>query len=528
MRLHPSIRCASQRLNSIRFSAKGAVQLLTTLLVFSLCLFPNIATAASPHIYDVPQAGPPGSQTQTVGNGFDPNATLDIYFDSTDVGLVVTDNNGSFGMALKAPTIRQNGLTIQIPKDAVPGQHWITAIERITELQSQVAFTVSVDWPQFGFNAQHTGFNPYENVLGPETVASLTIRWKYTTGHDIYASPVVANGIVYIGGNVGDDNNLYALEADTGAVLWKFPAAPFAEAPAVVNGVVYVSSYYPSNYLYALNANSGAMLWRYPAGGGRSPVVVNGVVYVDSQDHYVYAVNASTGKLLWKFATGSEVQSSPAVANGVVYVGAPDGNLYALDAGTGALLWKFATPSDSGFHTPVVVNGVVYAGSEDNNLYAVNASTGVLIWKYGGVSPYFQAVANGVVYFSSGNFYALDAATGALLWEYTADNDLGIAVGAANGVVYANSEYDGIVYAFDASTGALLWKYSTGNQVWSSPAVVNGILYFGCNDGNVYAFGLPNQQMAEKFSPPERTDGARLTPDWSLQPSSQVTPPLKK
>ena len=53
-----------------------------------------------------------------------------------------TDNNGSFGMALKAPTIRQNGLTIQIPKDAVPGQHWITAVERITQLQAQVLFTV--------------------------------------------------------------------------------------------------------------------------------------------------------------------------------------------------------------------------------------------------------------------------------------------------------------------------------------------------------------------------------------------------
>ena len=82
---------------------------------------PELSHGTSPHIYDVPQAGSPGSQTQTVGNGWDPNATLDIYFDSTDVGLVDTDNNGSFGMALRAPTIRQNGLTIQIPKDAVPG-----------------------------------------------------------------------------------------------------------------------------------------------------------------------------------------------------------------------------------------------------------------------------------------------------------------------------------------------------------------------------------------------------------------------
>ena len=170
MRPHHFLLSASQRLNSIRFPAKAAMQLLTTLFVvfLSLCLFPNLATAASPHIYDAPHAGPPGSQTTTVGNGCDPNATLDLYFDSTDVGLVDTDNNGSFGMALQAPTIRQNGLTIQIPKDAVPGQHWITAVERITQLQAQVAVhRLRLDWPQFHFDAQHTGFNPYENVLEP-------------------------------------------------------------------------------------------------------------------------------------------------------------------------------------------------------------------------------------------------------------------------------------------------------------------------------------------------------------------------
>ncbi len=96
----------------------------------------------------------PGSQTQAVGNGWDPNATIDVYLDSTDVGVVDTDSDGRFGLALKEPTLRQNGLTIQIPKDAVPGQHWITAIERITQLQAQVAFTVSGDWPQFQLTGQ--------------------------------------------------------------------------------------------------------------------------------------------------------------------------------------------------------------------------------------------------------------------------------------------------------------------------------------------------------------------------------------
>ncbi len=58
-------------------------------------------------------------------------------------------------------------------------------------------------------------------------------------------------------------------------------------------------------------------------------------------------------------------------------------------------------------------------------------------------------------------------------------------------------------------------------SVSSNPAVVNGILYIGNYDGNLYAFGLPSQQMSEKFSPPERPDPARLRPNWSLQPGKR-------
>jgi glucose dehydrogenase len=215
--------------------------------------------AASPHIYDVPQVGPPTSQTTLVGNGFDPNATLDLYFDSTDVGLVVTDNEGSFGLALKAPTIRQGGATIQIPKDAVPGQHWITAVERMTQLQAQVAFTVRTDWAQFQFGPEHTGLNPYENVLNLETVGNLTTRWKYTGAAGIGSSPVVANGVVYA---AADESNLYALNADTGAVLWTYSGDAFGSiTPAVANGLVYIAGWLDGS-LYALNASTGALVWK--------------------------------------------------------------------------------------------------------------------------------------------------------------------------------------------------------------------------------------------------------------------------
>jgi outer membrane protein assembly factor BamB len=516
---------ASQPLNSIRFHAKGAVQLLTKLLVFSLCLFPSLATAQSPHIYDVPQAGPPGSQTQAVGNGWDSNATLDIYFDSTDVGIVDTDSNGSFGMTLRAPTIRQNGLTIQIPKDAVQGKHWITAVERITQLQAQVSFTVRLDWPQFHFDAQHTGFNPYENVLNAETVGNLTPLWEYEIVSWSNYAPVVGNGLVYPSSSWA----LWALDAGTGAPRWEYPTSPSAwySAPAVANGIVYFSSM--DGYLYALNAMSGVRLWRYfvktEIWGPSPPTVLDGVVYVGSVDH-VYALAAKTGALLWQYAIPFSILDAPTVADGVVYVCSPyDYNVYALDAGTGALLWKSATDNDI-TAAPVVANGMVYVALA-NQVWALKASTGALVWKYrtAGYIMRSPAVANGVVYAGTADWdrsvYALDAGTGALLWTYPTGGGVFCSPAVANGVVYVGSE-DSSVYALEANTGALLWKYTTGNAVNSSPAVVNGMLYIGSDDGNLYAFGLPGQHMSETFSPPERPDPALLTPDWSLQPGEVV------
>ena len=87
--------------------------------------------------------------------------------------------------------------------------------------------------------------------------------------------------------------------------------------------------------VYALNASTGAKLWSYATGGSvfSSPAVANGVVYVELGSGGVRALKASTGKLLWTYSTYG--LSSPAVANGVVYLGSNDGNVYALNASTG-------------------------------------------------------------------------------------------------------------------------------------------------------------------------------------------------
>ena len=48
------------------------------------------------------------------------------------------------------------------------------------------------------------------------------------------------------------------------------------------------------NHVYALDASTGNLLWRYETGDdvSSSPVVADGVVYVRSNDNYVYAIGA--------------------------------------------------------------------------------------------------------------------------------------------------------------------------------------------------------------------------------------------
>ncbi len=201
--------------------------------------------------------------------------------------------------------------------------------------------------------------------------------WSYATAGGIYVSPAVANGVLYVSSGPGI---VYALNADTGALVWKKqfgntigPSPTLSGTQggqAVANGVLYVEiQRKASTYdLYALDAGTGAPLWRAPV-GGVTPAVAGGVVYVASGG-LASALDASTGVLIWQSALTGGARSA-VVANGVVYVGGwyPTGDntgygtIDALDASTGTMLWNYQSSRSGGydiFPTPVVVNGTIY------------------------------------------------------------------------------------------------------------------------------------------------------------------------
>jgi len=145
--------------------------------------------------------------------------------------------------------------------------------------------------------------------------------------------------------------NMYALDATTGALLWQGPITgtpftaetlPYRGSPAVANGVLYVATYEPNfhanepnapnyGYMYAIDATTGARLWRFQTSAPieSAAAVANGVVYFGSDDTNIYALDARTGAVLWKYATTGPVIWPPAVVNGMLY--ASDGTyMYAF------------------------------------------------------------------------------------------------------------------------------------------------------------------------------------------------------
>jgi outer membrane protein assembly factor BamB len=410
-----------------------------------------------------PNGGPPTVIVKVSGSGFSPNAAIDIYFDTKDEGLAVANGSGAF-----------SNVQIKALRSAVPGEHWVSAVQRSGDTGAQSPFWVHTDWKQLGLNAAHAQWNSYENVISATTVRRLALQWMSTL-----------SGLASVAGNrvyLASGDNVYALNAATGHVLWQSATGGLVlGTPAVEGNHVYVSS--DDFNVYALLTSDGSVAWKFATGAifSAEPVVANGIVYAASDDDNVYALNAADGTLLWKFTTGGPIQFTPSVYNGIVYVASSDGNIYALGASSGTVVWTYTTTPSNNLSTPSVVNGVVYVASADSNMYALNSSNGSLLWKASLGAPAdgsLAAVANGVVYVGSGDagvFYALDANTGAVRWQYTTLVPVYSASAVANGIVYFG-DGSGYFYGFDAATGKLLWRYTTGG-FFPSAVVTDGRIF---------------------------------------------------
>ena len=83
-------------------------------------------------------------------------------------------------------------------------------------------------WTSAGGDLQNTRFQANEKTLSVSNVAGLEVKWSFTTGGDVSATPAVDGDTVYFPDWAG---NLYALDKWTGQERWKASIAAASGVP---------------------------------------------------------------------------------------------------------------------------------------------------------------------------------------------------------------------------------------------------------------------------------------------------------
>jgi len=345
--------------------------------------------------------------------------------------------------------------------------------------------------------------------------------WKHKTGGPVPSTPAVEGETLYVGSY---DGKFHALDTRTGATRWKFSTEGerrfeakglhgnqpknqtmadvfdiFLSSPVVARGTVYFGS--GDGNVYALDAVSGVLKWKFRTGDvvHASPAYADGILYFGSWDSYFYAVDAESGKEKWRFHGGEDplihnqvgFQSSPAVVGGVVYTGCRDSNLYAIDAATGKEKWRFNNAGSWVITSPAVAQGKVIFGTSDSSLYHVlDAETGKPLARQQGKAYLFSSpsVAGNVVFVGvlNGTLEARDLVSGDLIWTFEIEaskQNIGWALTADrkfNVPMLFRSGWR------EAPTVGIERQFAVGS-IFSSPLIAGGVVYFGSTDGTLYA-----------------------------------------
>lgn len=381
-------------------------------------------------------------------------------------------------------------------------------------------------------------------VYMDEADDELQLKWTVQTQGKVFSSPVVVDGILYVG---SCDSLLYAVDAVHGNVLWRYrTGGEIRSAVAFDAGLVYVLA--SDGHLYALDAKSGMLRWKYQTDGERvydswdyylsSPVLDKGVLYFGSGDGHVYALDANDGSLHWRYRTNGIVHATPAVADGAIFIGSFDGFFYCLER-DGRLRWKFDTLGESYFpkgevqFNAVVSEDRVYFGARDFNLYALNIKDGTGHWVYHQLGSWISVpnlYKDRLVVTMSDSFSILvvDKTNGKVLAEPRVPLNVFASPSLSGGFAYFGA-IDGVLYQLDVEKGAVRPGFATESSkrnrsdffdtnglqkegllsaykdditllfdayhkmgsIFSTVCVAQGMLYFGASDGIIYALQKP-------------------------------------
>ncbi len=325
--------------------------------------------------------------------------------------------------------------------------------------------------------------------------------WQYTLTVDTSAppefqklfvgQPYLANGIVYAGSQNG---KLYALNAETGNVLWIHTFYKYIADPFRVGNTLYVTVIDPNA---TITGGDGVSLYTFDATSGAErahvqitvqhgdqylqTVFVKDTLYVASYSD-LYAFNIATGTQKWHTQVNSEqtlFYVTPQVIHGVLYTvsaskkyGQPvtdyTSYLYAFDTNTGTRLWQSAQLPGLEIMSPLVIGNALYIGADNHVVYALNASNGAFLWhrNIGKAIAGWTLVADGPTLYcassdvsSSSDMLALKISDGTVIWKKSFSEQSTESVDSLvlhQGIIYIRTSTT--LFALHASNGTIVWQ----------------------------------------------------------------------
>jgi glucose dehydrogenase len=194
------------------------------------------------------------------------------------------------------------------------------------------------------------------------------------------------------------------LDAATGKLRWYYQAVPndfqdhdlqTSPVAASINGIPVIIAAGKMGYVYAINAQTGALLWKTPV-GAHNGHDYDGLLALEHKLHLTAPVTIEPAAL-------GGVLSNPAVADNTVYVSTvnepitytnltqylggaapphpPTGEIEALNLATGAVEWDTKLPQMA-LGAATVSNDLVFSTLYDGELIALNRTTGAIVYRH--------------------------------------------------------------------------------------------------------------------------------------------------
>ena len=217
-------------------------------------------------------------------------------------------------------------------------------------------------------------------------VASGDLLWKLPFKHGIASSPLLVGDRVIA---VSSEGEVIAVEPKTGEVVWNeapagtLKATAFVPSPAYAAKRIFIGD--NTNKLFALDAATGATLWRntLPARTSTALVVAADMLVLGTEDGYINWIALDSGDVKKRIRLeDGRPYGTPILAAPLLFVlaASAQGNLLALDAQSGAVQWKQQTPKEWTTYRPLVTGSTVIVGSEDKDLCAFDRANGDVRW----------------------------------------------------------------------------------------------------------------------------------------------------